>query len=444
MENDIILKKCLDYFISTPILKKVLERCLDKYRSFGNARGTVVLRGLKESDVESLEGFTGKNYHGKKSVLLSVAVIQKAIDGSRFAGVQLEELLEVYYNGTLKSKKQEAFDEQAAIEGFYRQLAERFVNTRAGEWIQTLPYKKSHLYRMLCKKYKDKISNNKQDAEESRKQFLKEMTIWMASLNQLPVFENRYEYLPAFSAAVSGNPHHYDEGMEYTLLLYYAIDDMLCLNAMVSSTMVAEERHRLLLKAGLIRDDVSNNAMVYSIRAWKEEGEHLGIAGFYTQGEPISITLSTIIRLKSVKCIKDCIYVVENPIVFAKIMEGGGKSVLCVNGQPNLAVLLLLDLIAQNGGNIFYNGDFDPEGLLIAQRLKNRYKNALVFWHYAEEDFQKAFSNNEISDKRLSMLNSLSAPELVQMGERLRMCKRAGYQERIFLEANLLGHGVML
>lgn len=437
MENGVILKECLSYFTTTPVLKKILDCCLEKYRSFGNVCGTVVLRGLKPQDIESLEGFTGKNYHGRKSISLSTVTIQKSIDGSCFAGISLDELLESYYEGTLKSKKQEAFEEKNAIVGFYQRLGEAFTGTRAGEWIQTIPAGDSYLYKMLCKKYRDKVLNISEKREEAQEQLWKEMNQWMISLNHLPVFLDRYEYLSAFSAEVFGNPHYYDEGMEYTLLLYYAINDILHLNQVVSSAMPAEDRHHLLLMAGLIKDDVSNDAMVYGIRAWGEKGEHSGIAGFYTQKEPVSITLSTIIGLKDVKCMKNCIYVVENPVVFAKIMEPGDKSVLCVNGQPNLAVLLILDLIVKNGGTIFYNGDFDPEGLLIAERLKKRYPEDFLFWHYEEADFHKALSDNHISDKRLKMLDSLSSPELVRIGEQLRKYKKAGYQERIFFDQKI-------
>lgn len=63
----------------------------------------------------------------------------------------------------------------------------------------------------------------------------------------------------------------------------------------ISSSMSAEEKHQLLFEAGLIKDNMSNNVMVYGIQAWRKEGEHQGISGFYKQKEPLSITLSTII-----------------------------------------------------------------------------------------------------------------------------------------------------
>lgn len=46
--------------------------------------------------------------------------------------------------------------------------------------------------------------------------------------------------------------------------------------------------------------------------------------------------------------------------------------IVCTYGQINLAWLVLLDLINQSIQTIYYSGDCDPEGILIADKLKNR------------------------------------------------------------------------
>ena len=432
MEHSNMVEECLAYFTSTPILKKLLNSCVNKYKSFGSACGTVVLRGLSQDEIEVLEGFTGKNYHGKKIISMSTTVIQKVINKSKFQGTQLDELLDLYCGGNLKSKKQEALELNVAIVSFYEKLQMEHTGTRAGAWLREILNANSNIYKLLQKKYRDKVLVDEIKIKVAEQKLQKEMNLWMRSVNRLPIFRNTYEYLPSFAAAVTGDPHYYDDGGEYTLFLYYAIHDMLHLNHPVSSAMSAEEKHHLLFEAGLIKDNMSNDVMVYGVRAWKEEGEHLGIAGFYEQKEPLSITLSTIIGLKGVKCMANCIYVVENPIVFAQLVEKKNMSALCANGQPNLAVLLFLDLIKKNKVTIYYNGDFDPEGLMIAQRLKNRYEEMLHFWHYEEADYYTAMSDKSITEKRLKMLEGLSSLELIYIGELLKIHKLAGYQERIF------------
>lgn len=40
-------------------------------------------------------------------------------------------------------------------------------------------------------------------------------------------------------------------------------------------------------------------------------------------------------------------------------------SCMCMNGQPRLAGLMLLDLLEKSGTTIYYSGDLDPEGILL-------------------------------------------------------------------------------
>ena len=43
---------------------------------------------------------------------------------------------------------------------------------------------------------------------------------------------------------------------------------------------------------------------------------------------------------------------------------------MCMNGQPRMSAVLLLDLLADAGVKLYYAGDFDPEGILIAQKIR--------------------------------------------------------------------------
>lgn len=71
------------------------------------------------------------------------------------------------------------------------------------------------------------------------------------------------------------------------------------------------------------------------------------------------------------------IYLLENPAVFSIFIKKYPKcAAVCVNGQPQLSTLVLLDFLQENY-TFYYQGDFDPEGLLIAQRLKERYGEKL-------------------------------------------------------------------
>lgn len=78
---------------------------------------------------------------------------------------------------------------------------------------------------------------------------------------------------------------------------------------------------------------------------------------------------------------------------------------------------------------MFYAGDFDPEGLLIAQRLLDRYET-LDLWLYNEDDYRGQFANKKATDRRIKMLSQLSDSRLILIGENIREFG-VGYQENM-------------
>lgn len=94
-------------------------------------------------------------------------------------------------------------------------------------------------------------------------------------------------------------------------------------------------------------------------------------------------------------------------------------------------MFVLLDLLAEGGTEIYYSGDFDPEGLDIAQKLVSRYGDQLKLWCYEAELYHKSMSSGTISESRLKMLNRLTDKRLVAVGMQLKEYRHPGYQENI-------------
>ncbi len=82
---------------------------------------------------------------------------------------------------------------------------------------------------------------------------------------------------------------------------------------------------------------------------------------------------------------------------------------------------------------VLYNGDYDPEGLMIAQRLCNRFGNVSP-WYYHCEAYGKCMSDRKIFERRLIQLRELSHPALKLVVEEMEKHKKAGYQEYIVEE----------
>ena len=100
-----------------------------------------------------------------------------------------------------------------------------------------------------------------------------------------------------------------------------------------------------------------------------------------------------------------------------------------MNGQPRLAALIALDLLAAAGTGVCYAGDLDPEGLLIGQKLADYYPGAFCFVGMRAEDYRQSMSQESISDRRLKMLERITHPQLAEAAALMRQYRRAGYQE---------------
>jgi len=69
--------------------------------------------------------------------------------------------------------------------------------------------------------------------------------------------------------------------------------------------------------------------------------------------------------------------------------------------------LILLDKIAESGAEIYYSGDLDPEGIMIADKLKQRYGDQFHLWRFDEKDYEKIQSKVKPSDQKIKKLDKI-------------------------------------
>ena len=124
--------------------------------------------------------------------------------------------------------------------------------------------------------------------------------------------------------------------------------------------------------------------------------------------------------------------IVENPGVFANIIQDDNLKtipIVCTYGQVKLAGLILLSKLVEAGIQLYYSGDIDPEGMQIADKLKERFKNNLILVGFDEKTYNKNKSNVKLSDIRLKKLEGLKDEELRKTAQILYQDKVAAYEE---------------
>ena len=446
------LQEAAEYFRQNQVWKKVFEGFQKKYASYDSFSGTVVLRGLKQTEIEELEGFFGRSFHGQKSVSISAEKFQKALDHTRFAPVKAQEVMEVYLGEKLVGKKSQRMAVEEARRGILGKILEEKCEVCCGELREKVANPEDSELDEKDKEYDIVCENGITDLSSwlwgSRTKELQEwerqLRLSIRILKMLPVHTGSTRYLAVFAAEVTGNPHAFDRGTSDGELLYQVIQGGWRRNATagdskettyaVNKIFPALERQKIYLKVGILLDEISNYCMISGIRAWKKDGTpHAGMNGFCQEGDCVQVPLSVLAKWGRIDCPGKRLYIVENPSIFAAISEKKKETCacMCMNGQPRLASILLLDLAAQSRIRICYAGDFDPEGLLIAQKVIQYYKGEAEYWHMTVEDYEQSRSEEKISEKRLAMLERITDERLGPVAEQIRKLGVAGYQERL-------------
>lgn len=394
----------------------------EKYASLGHFGGKIVLTKLTLEEKIQLGGFLQKDYNDNKTITLSMTALQKALEESRFSDFTWEEIVEQYFGEPLLVKKELEQSKAEQKEDFFQMIKEEYAGVRGKQWFETVIENKNIAsgYQLLQQQYK----KDKEELGSTLQNFF-------YAIEQLPRFQNEVKRLPVFASRMTGNPHFFDESTVAGKLLLYFIQDYFEITIEELGDSRPEKRNRLLYEAGILNDDLSNYVLTYGLHGTMKNGElHKGIEGYFQLKEPLQLTLFTVQNLNGIWG-NERIYVVENPAVFAMVIEQQKEiSAVCTNGQLRLSTLLLLDLLQENS-YFYYAGDFDPEGLLIAQALKQRYGNKLHLWKYQKGDYERAKSDVILNEQRLKKLQKVCVKELQEIKNALLEEKRAGYQENM-------------
>ena len=425
------LEEALSYFNSRPILRSMLQKFAQKYRSLGRAGGTVRLQLLSPEERESLGGLLGKDLSRQKTVTVSTVQLEQALRQTRFAGLSLQELLFAFIGGPIPTKAEIKELREAERRQYFSELAQNCGSRAGRDWLEHI-IKKGSGSRGINRAYrKDKV------------ELRCNLTAVLSALQQLPAAG--YERLPVFAARVTGDPHGFDPAEEQGRLLIEALQFLRTVEGVPAPRPSAsEDVSELLAASGLLREDILNFVTCTGLLAFRAKNRKLLTwEKAHAEGIALNVPLREVAKIEViVPAVRGgaaigahSVYAVENPGVFSEILDAFEDRpyppLICTHGQFGLATLLLLDKLTRGNARIFYSGDFDPEGLQITQRLLQRYPHSAVAWRYGKGDYANTNPSQPLVPARLKKLNQISHPALVAAKESIYRSGRAGYQEQI-------------
>jgi len=421
------INEAVEYFKKKPVYEKLFNEFKKKYESHGKIGGIAVLTGLNTGDKEDISGFLMKDFTSEEEVRVSAKLFEKALLKSRFSSLTTLDILTHYFGIKLRTNKEKSEEDVGKRAEYLAELMGYTDKAYIKEWLTEVFCTGASSAVVIARSY---------NADKNELKIILQKLI--KAIPMLPYFQGgkKKELLAVFAAQAAGNPHFFDDNTLAGNLLTAFLRDYFRFGY-EDDLSEAENRSNVLFKAGLIKDTLSNDVIAYGIRGKCVDGSlHQGMEGFLHQKEPVKLSLLTLANLEETftNSVDRRIYIVENPAVFSILISRfPEKSFICSYGQIRRAVFMLLDLFDKNA--VFsYAGDFDPEGLLIAERLKKRYGERLTFWKYEPEMYIKYVSEEKLTNQRIKKLDGVRDAALLKIAELMREEGRAAYQESMLEE----------
>jgi uncharacterized protein (TIGR02679 family) len=200
------------------------------------------------------------------------------------------------------------------------------------------------------------------------------------------------ESLSAFAARVTGRAHALDDGSPLGTLALGAARALAGLEPPGPHESPAEARREAWAAVGVLCDELSSTVLTLGLPG---DGSATGrvLAAARASSEPVWLSLRQLIRSPPYWREVDAghAFVVENPSVVALAADELGARcppIVCTNGQPRAAAMVLLRSLAGAGFRLRHHADFDWGGLTIGNLVHRRLP--IEPWHFDRDAYLRA------------------------------------------------------
>lgn len=413
------MQEALNLIKSSNTYKKIFKEIYKKYRKYGKITGSFTIKAESSDDVNVLLNFDTRVVYESKAVIKSSLVeelFKRKLKNSTFI-----ELMEAVLQSEATTNQEEKIKKTRKQNDFFEYILKNSKEGRGYEWFKFLREEKSCGYNAVMRKY------NECTDKDQLKKLQANLILANDSLSSLPCFSGKKENIAVFSANMTKDPHFFDYNTYTGKLLVSGIGYIF--NKDIPKTL--DGLNELYYEAGILKDEISNHSTIGGFSAYDNNDCEIMPIGLFSQwNEPLEISMSNLLKIDYLKCHDDKVFVFENPSVFSKLLKlfGNNVSLICTSGQLNLSAYMIIDKI-KDLKSIYYAGDFDPEGLIIADKIKLKYGDKVKFMLYDGVIYDKIKSSNEINEARLSMLDKIKSQELQGIKNYLKKEKKPAYQE---------------
>lgn len=424
MSSDIDRRnECVQYFRERAGFHRGFLEMRKKWKSYGKVAGKIKIKSATQEEKKALGSILGRRYW-EEDVEFPFSDFEKALKETRFRDVPLTVLLEDYFGETLITNQEKKAQEEQQKEDFWSCITE-WLEGRGAEaasalsWVRVMAEQKQYGYTVVMGLWK----NSAAEAE---------MLIRNVSEACIMIGEAKEEGIPlaVLAAKITGNPHYFDRGQNGAALLLQAV----CLAADRKVPADAAGLHQVYREAGIVTDEIASTVAFYRLHM-RKQGKNCEILEAFCRTRELGIlSFANLTGAETAWAEAGCAYVVENEMVFSYLVncfKDTEVTILCTSGQLSGAAQRLIRMLCENGTEIYYSGDMDPEGIGIAERLWRKYPQNIHIWRMDPQDYFDALSEEKIEGWRMKKLQNITHPVLRETSYNIQKNGKASYQENL-------------
>lgn len=392
-----------EYLKTKDGLTRLMNKLKEKYISLSRASGTITINNITDSESIDISNLLGRKVKREDNLKTSFKEITKKINEGKYNGFDWLELLNIYYNEKIITKEEQKLNKWQEEYEFYKRIYEDNKDRKYVENLKVIIEEDE----IINKTIKQKYHKNKYKLKYEIENILLLLDNIPDSPTPLAVY-----------SSITGNPHYLDLNKSTSTLFLKVLSKI----KNIEYKDKTEVKISILSEINIYTDPVSNFVITYKLI-----GNNI-LNSLNMNNEVVNLNLLNINKIDKISTDNKRVYVFENPSVLISLMDLN-VSMIITSGIPNISLYTLLRKLEENNVEIYYNGDFDPEGLLIAEKLKERFSNIKLFC-YDILDYTNAKSKEKISNSRLKKLDNVNSKELQDIKKILLESKVSAYQEQ--------------
>ncbi|HVM33887.1 MAG TPA: TIGR02679 family protein [Actinomycetota bacterium] len=193
--------------------------------------------------------------------------------------------------------------------------------------------------------------------------------------------------LNVVAAKAMGNAHALDRGTSLGALVVNALAHL----SGVRTPSTAADRRTLWASFGVVCDELSCDVLTLGLEPVSQSASS-PLNAMRANGQPMRLTLRHV-ATDRMTFKPSTVFVCENPVVVAEAADFLGSSappIVCTEGIPNTAALLLLTQMSSSDCRFTFHGDFDWGGVKIFNHLRRSLHELIAPWRFGRDDYLQA------------------------------------------------------